>query len=173
MKEAVRAIRETGVVTSEIRSKYFAGKGVSCIRTWLEENGLDRHMPIELQSVDVALITPIGLMMQIRHIDNDQLGLFGGSIQDGESPEECAIRKIKEQVGLDVPKEQLQFVEENDHTHQYANGDKGIFHSYRFKVEFDHVPEVKTGGDYADVYFTAHTVLSHQVEFVKKILGEK
>jgi ADP-ribose pyrophosphatase YjhB (NUDIX family) len=172
MKEAVRAIRDSGVVTSDIRKKYFEGKGISAIRMWLDENGLDRHMPIELHSVDIAIVTPIGVMLQIRHSDNDQLGLFGGSIIDDETPEECAIRKIKEQTGIEVSLEQLQYVEESDHLHQYANGDKGIFHSYRYKVEFDHVPQVKEGSDYADVYFVAHTVLSHQTEFIKRLLGE-
>ena len=173
MKEAVKAIRDAGVVTTALKKKYFSGKGIGAIRTWLEENGLDRHMPIELQSVDIAIVTPIGLMMQIRHSDNDQLGLFGGTIPDGETPEKCAINKIKEQTGLDISTKDLQFVEENDHTHTYANGDQGIFHSYRFKVVFDYVPNVENGTTAPNVYFVVHTVMSHQQEFVKKILGEK
>ena len=173
MQEAIKAIREAGIVTSAIRQTYFKGQGFGYIRNWLEKNGLDRHLEIELRSTEIALVTPFGIMMQIRPTDHDQLGLWGGVLKDTETPEEGAIREIREETGLEIPAEALVFMEENDHSHQYANGDKAIFHSYRFKVELDYVPQIKTDEESTGVFMLVHTVLDHQQDFVKRILGEK
>lgn len=173
MTEALKAIREAGVVTSAIWQTYFQGQGYRYIRNWLEEHGLDRHLAMEQRSTEIALVTPFGIMMQIRPTDHDQLGLWGGILTDTETPEDGAIRELREETGLEFPVEALEFMEENDHSHQYANGDKVIFHCYRFKIVLDYVPKIQTDEESTGVYMLVHTVLDHQQDFVKRVLGEK
>lgn len=43
-------------------------------------------MSIELRSTEIALVTPFGVMMQIRPSDHNQLGMWGGVLNDGEEP---------------------------------------------------------------------------------------
>lgn len=173
MNEAINAIRDAGVVTTAIRETYFKGKNFGFIRDWLEEHGLDRHLTIELKATQIAVITPFGIMMQIRPSDRDQLGLWGGVLEDNETPEEGALRELREEIGLELPIEALEFVEENTHNHEYANHDKAIFHAYRFKVVLDYVPRVQTDEESTGVFMVVHTILNHQQEFVKRLLGEK
>lgn len=173
MDKAVEAIRNAGVVTYAVRHTYFQGQGFGAIRNWLQENGLDRHLAIELRSTEIALVTPFGIMMQIRPTDHDQLGLWGGVLKDTETPEDGAIRELREETGIEFPADALEFMEENDHSHQYANGDKAIFHCYRFKIVLDYVPKIKTDEESTGVFMLVHTVLDHQQDFVKRILGEK
>lgn len=172
MDNVVQAIRKAGVVTTAIRERYFHGKSVSYMRSWLEQNGLDKHMPIELKSTEICIITPLGILMQIRPEDNNQMGMWGGVLNDDESPKEGAVRKLKEELNLEVSIEELEFVEENNHKHEYGNGDKAVFHAYRFKLEMDDVPKFKTSSQFV-VQLCTHNVLSHQHEFMKRMLGEK
>ena len=61
----------------------------------------------------VFLITPLGeFMMQERdprpHIRNPgKVGVFGGGAEMGETPIECAMREIYEEIGLRLPQNQL------------------------------------------------------------------
>ena len=44
------------------------------------------------------------------YIDNpDTVGVFGGGVEEGESFEETAIREIKEELGLNLTKEDLKY----------------------------------------------------------------
>lgn len=174
MKETISAIRKAeGIVTTAIRETYFKGKDFRFIRDWLEEHEFDRHLPIELQSTEIALVTPFGIMMQIRPTDRDQLGFWGGVLEDNETPEEGAVRELREETGLHLPIESFEFVEEYTHSHEYANQDKAIFHTYRYKVSLDYVPKIQTDEESTGVFMVVHTILDHQQEFVKRLLGEK
>lgn len=166
-----KAIIEAGVITTAIRKNYFPNQKFGFIRQWLEEHQLDRHMAIELKSTEIAIIVKgFGLLMQVRLSDHNQLGLWGGVIDDGEQPIEAAMRELHEELGLNVSPEQLIFMEENDHEHEYANGDKAIFHSYRYKLVLDYMPQIKLDSESVGVFMLVSTVLPHQNEFVYKLL---
>ena len=170
---AVRAIKKAGEVSTAIREKYFPGKGFGFIRQWLEDHNLDRHLPIELESTEIAIfVKDFGLLMQVRPCDHNQLGLWGGVMNNGESPIEGAVRELREELGLEISPEQLEFVEENDHTHTYANHDQAKFHTYRFKMTLDAMPQIKLDSESVGVFMLVSTVLPHQNEFVYRILCE-
>lgn len=170
-------MRETiisqGRVSREIVEKYFPNFTVSEIRNQLEELGLDRHMPIELISTEIALLTPFGVLMQIRPSDKDQLGTWGGVIEYGETPEEGAIRELFEETGISISADQLEFVELHPHFHEYANGDKAYFSSHRYIVKFDYIPKITTDEESVGAVMVVHTILHHQQDFIKRVLGEK
>lgn len=166
-------ILSQGRVSFAIKESFFPNCTVGEIRNKLEELGLDRHMPIELVSTEIALLTPFGVLMQIRPSDNDQLGTWGGVVEYGETPEESAIRELFEETGLRISADQLEFVEINSHFHEYSNGDKAYFFSHRYIVKFDHIPNITTDEESVGAIMVVHTILSHQQEFIKRVLGEK
>lgn len=166
-----KAIIKAGVVTTAIRKEHFTGKGFGFIRQWLEDHNLDRHLPIELESTEIAVfVKGLGLLMQVRPSDHNQLGLWGGVLNDGELPIDGAMRELREELGLEISPELLEFVEENDHTHEYANHDKAIFHTYRYKLILDSMPKIKLDSESVGVFMLVSTVLPHQNEFVYRIL---
>lgn len=169
---AIKEVMEAGRVTSSLKSKYFSGWKFGEIRDWLETNGLDRHMVLELASTEIALVTPFGILMQIRPSDNNQLGLWGGVLEDNEEPKAGAIRELMEECGLKISEEQLEPAGIDEHFHQYSNGDKACFLSYRFVVRFDSVPKITTDEESAGAVMVANIILDHQKEFVRKLLEE-
>lgn len=171
-KKLYDKIFEAGCITSEIKKEYFAGMEIKRIRNILEELGLDRHMPIELISTEIAIITPFGVLMQVRPTDHDQLGMWGGVLNDDEEPATGAVRELREETGIIVEESQLEFKESNEHFHEYANGDKAYFKSYRYVVRFDYVPKVITDEESVGAVMVAHIILKHQQEFIGKLLEE-
>lgn len=165
-------IAECKCVTYAIQNKYFLGWAFGEIRNWLEENDLDRHLPIELSSTEIAICTPFGVLMQIRPSDNDQLGMWGGVLKAGEQPVNGAVRELLEETGIKVQTKDLEFIEINEHDHQYANGDKAHFMTYRYRLKLNYVPQVITNEESVEVVMVTHTILSHQQEFIKRMLGE-
>lgn len=165
-------IVSAGMVTAEIQNDVFQGYGFLKIRNCLEENGLDRHMPIELTSTEIALLTPQGVLMQSRPSDRGQLGMWGGVVEHGETPIEGAIRELREELGLEVAEEQLEFVEIDIHDHEYANGDKAHFKCYRYILKLDYVPKVTFDSETSSAIMVVHTIISHQQNFIKRVLGE-
>lgn len=172
-QELKEMILEAGKVSKEIKEKFFSGKKFSEIRDILESMGLDRHTAIELYSTEIALVTPFGVLMQIRPTDKNQLGMWGGVLEDGENIFQGAQRELFEETGLEIHIDEFKFVEVNKHFHQYDNGDKVYFETYRFKVEIDHVPTITTDEESVGAFMVVHTILDHQQDFIKRILGEK
>ena len=196
MKQKIlRELSAFGRITTKMRKEFFRGCGFKEIRDWLESQGLDRHMAIELDSTEVAIICPKGLVLQIRKTEKNRFGymkgLFGGVIKDGETPIQGAIRELKEETGLVLRETDLIFVEENVHEHVYDNGDRAIFHAYRFKV-VNYIPTIKqqdldqdtegiayvsevesAGSSTISDFLKAQNILSHQVDFVKRMLDYK
>lgn len=162
---------ENPSLSAKMRKEYFPKKSVKAIRDWLEQNGLDRHLPLEFDSTEVAIITPKGIAMQVRASDNNSLGLWGGVLQDGEEPIYGAVRELKEETGLEIAPENLQFVGIDTHTHTYANGDMAKFHAYRYIVTLSYVPEIKTDVE-STGYILLTPILKHQKDFVQSILDK-
>lgn len=169
---AIADIKSARRVTAELKKMYFPGWSFGKIRNWLEENGLDRHMTLELCSTEIAIRTPFGILMQIRPTDHDQLGMWGGVLNDDEEPIDGAVRELQEETGIKVEPEQLVLVEENVHDHEYANGDKASFKSYRFKLDLDYVPKVTTDEESVGAVMVAHIILDHQQEFIGRMLED-
>lgn len=167
-------IMAVGRITDKIKQDVFPGCGFMEIRNRLEANGLNRHMAIELRSTEVAILTPKGIMMQIRPTDSNQLGMWGGVLNDGEEPEDGAVREIYEEVGIRITKDQLEFMEINEHTHTYDNGDTAIFTSYRYTLKLDYVPnsQLNLNEETNGAAMVTHTIISHQQNFIKRVLGE-
>ena len=167
----IKAITSEGKVSRKIQNEYFAGKDFRFIRDWLEENHLDRHMALELESTEIAIMCPKGLILQKRACDNDAFGLWGGALIHGEEPDNGAIRELQEETGLIVEPNQLRYMSIDKHSHEYANGDKAIFTAYRYLLELDYVPEIKLEGsadESSGICFLS--ILDHQIDFVCQLL---
>ena len=177
MKNLISDIANKGRVSRDIRIKFFSDKSFSEIRDWLERNGLDRHMPIELTSTEVAIQVPGGVLLQVRSADKNQLGMWGGVLESGETPVEGAIRELYEETGLLVTRDDLMFIEINKHQHKYANGDIAFFKSYRFVIEYAELPTMKLDSESNGFRIISSieevaNVLSHQQNFLTQLLRE-
>lgn len=169
-----RIKRENGV-SADVRKDFFSNMSFQDIRNWLEENNLNRHLAIELTSTEVAVITPDGILLQVRATDSNQLGMWGGVVLNGESPEDGAVRELKEETGMDVKKEDLEFVEVNRHFHCYDNHDKAVFNCHRFILRLDKTPEViidheSNGFKIINTPFEVGMALEAQREFLKTLI---
>lgn len=162
-------ILSKGCVTEEIRNEHFKGMKFMAIRQWLENHGLNRHLPIELYSSEAVIVTPKGVMMQVRPCDADMLGLWGGVIEDGETPEEAIIRELYEELKLKVRVEDLKFVENNKHFHRYQNGDEVYFTTFRYELKLDYVPKVHLDFESDGIVFL-RPIISHQKAFVEEVM---
>lgn len=138
----IKEIRQKGFVPDVVRKHYFSRLTIFEIRDWLESNGFDRHMPIELSSTEIALCTPEGILLQVRACDNNALGMWGGCLENNESPIDGAIRELYEETALPVCREMLNLVDMYEHTHTYANGDSVIYKTYRFVLKLNYIPEI-------------------------------
>ena len=62
------------------------------------------------ESAQVVLINEEGLVLAVSRKDNhEDFGLSGGKVDPGETPEQAAIREVKEETGLDIYDLQLIF----------------------------------------------------------------
>lgn len=161
------------MVTTEMRKTTFAGMNFLQIRNALEAQGLDRHMPIELESTEVALITPEGIILQVR-AQNEGIGLWGGSIEWGETPLEGAVRELAEETGLLLKEEQFTYMETHKHSHTYPNQDKAIFTAYRYVVRLEYIPEIRIDEEstgYVIIKELIDGIMKSDAEFVKQLLS--
>ncbi len=164
------------IITEYIIRKCFNGMNFIDIRNWLEQNGYDRHTTIELKSTEILIMTPDGIMMQMRTADKGKLGAFGGVLNDGEDPRDGAVRELKEETGLDVQLLDLQYVGYNQHEHVYTNGDKALFHTYRYVLRLKEVPFMILNDEANGVEFVTAVVpniIENQQEFVGDALSGK
>lgn len=176
-----------GIVTKLIRQKWFDGWEFKRIRDWLEKNGLNRHMCLELDSTEIVLKDPDHIILQERKTETTpdgrkMCGFFGGVTQKGETPLECASRELKEETGRNFAiTDEVNLVETNSHCHEYdppkgsTEGDKVLYHTHRYVVEtFINLAELVMDENEATkpvkVYEVNETVLSHQREFARLVL---
>ena len=175
--EVLDKIGKVGYIDEQVRQEYFYKRSIKDMRDFLEKNGLNRHLPIECKSTEVALVTPNGIIMQVRASDNGKLGFWGGCIEDGESVIAGALREVKEETGLNIEQKNLQYVETNEHFHKYANEDIAKFLTYRFIVNFEQQPKIvvdceSLGYEFVNLHDDLNRILEHQQEFVQRILNE-
>lgn len=147
MEELVKKIQEQNCVTFEIQDEFFKGKDYIYIRDWLENHGLDRHMIIDKKSAGIIIVirnrTTQKLLLQIRSTEESRVGIFGGGIEDNETPIESAIRELKEELNIDVKPEQLEFLSINSHILTYGNGDKVHYIAHMYVLELSEFPAIK------------------------------
>lgn len=146
--ELIEKIINEKRVTLEIKERYFKEKGFKEIRNWLEENNLDRHMKIDVESAGVVIVISNPnendrVLVQVRASEKNRLGIFGGGIEKNETPIEAAIRELKEETGIEIYKEQLDFFEVNEHDLQYKNGDKVNYISNIYILKLSEYPLIK------------------------------
>lgn len=159
-------------VTAEMRNTTFRGMNFLEIRNELERRGLDRHMTIELESTEICLITPEGIILQVRS-RNEGLGLWGGSLEYGETPIEGAIREMKEETGITLKEEELEYVETDTHYYEYPNKDKALFTAHRYVVRLPGIPEINLDEEsigYAIIREMIPGILVNDREFIERFL---
>lgn len=172
-------VLKVGRITYGLKRRYFFGKEPKEIRDELEKIGIDRHICIDCNSTEIAIVTPYGIIMQIRTHDNNRLGLWGGVIKDEEEPYYGALRELKEETGLKFNTCNIKFIETNIHFHEYANGDKGNFYSYRYVLKLDYTPEIIIDEESKGIEFVTketfinQDILEHQRDFINRILNGK
>ena len=147
MEELVKKIQEQNCITFEIQDEFFKEKDYIYIRDWLENHGLDRHMIIDKKSAGIIIVirnsTTQKLLLQIRSTEESRVGIFGGGIEDNETPIESAIRELKEELNIDVKPEQLEFLSINSHILTYGNGDKVHYIAHMYVLELSEFPAIK------------------------------
>lgn len=73
------------------------------------------------ESAQILLINEEGLILAASRKDNhSDFGLIGGKVDPGETPEQAAIRELKEETGLDVYDLQLVFAMHKNHYMGYT-----------------------------------------------------
>jgi len=79
--------------------------------------------------------------------DPNVLGLFGGSIEEGESPLEGAFRELEEETSLRIPKEGFKLLTETNMPTRSGNAKV-----YLFTVQISNTPFEVFEGDGYEVY---------------------
>lgn len=164
----------TPILSMEILRKYFNGMNVREIRDWMESNGFDRHIMVELRTTEILIMTPKGVMMQVRTADEGKLGVFGGVLHEEEEPKHGAIREVHEETGLKLTKRDLKYVGYNRHEHTYTNGDKALCHTYRYYVKYAKTPQVTLNYEASGLEFVTtvkSNIIDHQQNFVGEALS--
>lgn len=106
------------------------------VKSWLEDhlqNSIRRKdhfynqqapKPNSIVPAAAAAIIEDDKLLMIRRVDNDKWSLPGGTLDYGESLEECVIREVKEETGLDIKINGIQNIYSNPNILiEYANGE--------------------------------------------------
>lgn len=176
-KAKISSLMENGntkFLSRSILRECFKGMSVREIRDWMEKNGFDRHVMVELRSTEILIMTPKGIMMQVRTADQGKLGVFGGVLHEDEEPKRGAIREVQEEAGIEIAKSDLKYVGYNEHEHTYSNGDRAFFHTFRYVLKFAGVPKINLNYEASKVEFVTtvkSNIIDHQQDFVGEALS--
>lgn len=175
-KDLAQIISDTGRVTLAIWESYFIGLGHRQVRAWLKDHGLPAEMILELRSTEIAVVTPKGILMQVRGSDNGQLGMWGGANIWYENYETCARREMWEETRIALKEGQLIEMEDNRHYHKYANGQQADFITRRYVLLLEYVPEIvldqESTGARLVTSVENEPILEHQIDFIQRVLQE-
>ncbi len=157
-QQLVEKIKKEKSVSFDTKEKYFKGKSFKEIRDWLEKNKIDRHLPIQMKSTGIVILVSVPnesdkILVQIRADEAYKIGIFGGGIEDNETSIEAAIREIKEETGLEILEEQLDFLEMNEHDLEYSNGDKAHYVATVYLLKLTEYPFIKLDKESSGVIF--------------------
>lgn len=163
-------IRNRGMITAKCRRTYFPKMTQEEIRNVLERLGIDRDTSIEYLVVELAIITPKGVVMRVSPEDDNRIALWTDYLRDGETPREGAIRTLKEQTGIVIADKSLQFVDTEYYRHEFANKEKVFLNAFRYAIRFNEVPKL-VNPKYHPV-LVKHTFRADQQDFIDKLLHE-
>ena len=83
------------------------------------------HAPLLQCAGSVIIENPQGEILLGKRTDNHKWGYAGGSIELGETIEECAVRELKEETGLIADDLEFFMINSGEETHYiYPNGDE-------------------------------------------------
>ena len=101
------------------------------------------HRPIILVGAGVIIVNEKGEILLGRRADNGYWDYPAGSMELGESFEECARREVREETGLICGKmDLLTTLSGSDYFYEYPNGDQGFAAGVIF-ICFDYEGEMK------------------------------
>jgi len=81
-------------------------------------------IPNSIVPAAAAAIIENGKILMIRRVDNDKWSLPGGTLDFGESLEECITREVKEETGLEIQVDKIINIYSNPNILiEYANGE--------------------------------------------------
>ena len=91
----------------------------------MELRRLVGHRPLLQCAASVVIVNENQEILLGRRTDNHKWGYFGGSIELGETVEECARRELQEESGLIAEELELFMINSGEETHYiYPNGDE-------------------------------------------------
>lgn len=158
----IKQINDFGYITNSIRIKYFRNYSEEQIRNWLSDNGLERDLIIEQNIVEVAVVTPQGLLMKIK---DNRLEFFKRYKTESMVAKDQAI-KLLEEEGIKVNYAQMDFFSiARRYLMNNAGSERILANLYRFKVIIDYIPEL------TDVYVLPYVPDYYDREFADEILN--
>ena len=166
-EDIIRQIKEKGYVANSIRTQFFPGQNEDEIRNWLVANGYDRETLIEFNFVEVAIVTPKGLLMHISNSEKNRIEFFKNINPDDKIAKKRAIAILDEKCGIKVNYEQINYVGFSRQYLMHNRKDNMILsNSYRFKVVLDYVPNVE------NTFILPYTLTYHSIEFAEELLND-
>lgn len=135
---------------------------------------INQHSEL-IRKIEIAIITPCGVLMQMKRTDNNQFRMWGCVLEGDETPIQGAINVLQEEAGLAVDANDLTIV--NIYNSFFEGKDDLISKTeiYRFILEFDYLPTLNINPEYTGwIVFSktevTESVVECQREFIKTLV---
>lgn len=96
-----------------------------------------------IRTVEIAILTPNGVLMQMKRVDNNHYSMWGAEIDSNENDTEAAVNILKRDAGLTTTADALKHVNIYTSISKDENGNLIKKEIHRFILEFDHLPVLK------------------------------